>query len=492
MAVVSVHVAFPGGEGWTDEFNYPDTAGLEASNPLWVEDDASWVISNPSADDSGVVFTFGAGTVARSVGTVDHTFTSTGVLFWTGDDLNAGIVAGYADSTHYLAAECIVNASPGENKVSFFIRDGGSTDLLFEANQAFESLDVVELSIAIAGSSARAYLNGDLLHTAALSAGQYAALGESAGFISTWGASSWRTATAAVTIPVDAPVLAPAVTGSASSSAPTTSAGSTSTPSAVVGSVSIPAPSPSTPDGGGFPTASSQVGTTVGDPDEIGAVTAENGQTFEYDETVITGNVIVWGGGSVTLTNCEVIGAIVVFPKVGFGAPEIVMNDCVVTAGFTVNPLDAGDNLYWGGPLDVTMNITHCWIEHPTASQPSHVEALAGFGFPRGARFTDTTFAVVGGFGDGVTGVTNWYGIDTVFDGCWFGWGGDAAAAFYCMYNRPEEAGGAPDGNTVTDSAFEAGTGGYIYPGNAGEGYSDASYVNCYDFDTSDPLTLPD
>jgi hypothetical protein len=160
-----------------------------------------------------------------------------------------------------------------------------------------------------------------------------------------------------------------------------------------------------------------------------------------------------------------------------------------------VYPIDpTGSVQYWGGPTDITLSTTWCYVYHPVAFQPLHVEALAMFGFPSGSRFTTTSFIQQGapGYADGVTGVTNCYGHDTLFDGCLFGWE-DGPAAPFCLYMRPDFAGGhTAGGTTIQNSALMMGSGMYIYNQNASEGYEHAVYIDCFDYDTGDPLTLPD
>lgn len=243
-----------------------------------------------------------------------------------------------------------------------------------------------------------------------------------------------------------------------------------------------------------FPTAAGQVGSISGGTSHP-QIQAENGEVFNLTNRIIGGNVFANKGSSVTLTDCTINGGVVCIPQAGQPAPTLVLTRCRITNGLSINPLDAaGSTLYWGGTVPVTMNFTRCWIYHPVAFQPAHVEALAGFGFASGGRYTSCSFVQQGapGVADGVTGVTNFYGHNTIFDDCLFGWDQGPAAPF-CLYMRPENAGGHTNGGTtISDCAIQKGAGMYVYNQNASEGYSHALYTGCYDYDTGVPLTLPD
>jgi hypothetical protein len=223
-----------------------------------------------------------------------------------------------------------------------------------------------------------------------------------------------------------------------------------------------PAPS------GGVPTSSS-TGPRVANPASIGRLEVTGSQSIS---DVVVDSIVVHGGGQLTATNVRVTGSIAVIPRLGTPTTKLHLTNSAVHAGLTINAVDGAGNLYWGGEVPVDVAVTGSWIHHPQGDGQYHTEALAGFGWPRGARFTNTAFIQAGPFNATATATTNWHGADTTFDGCYFGWTA-GTAAYFTVYIEGRN-------NTVTNSRLEPGLAGHIYPNSSPH----ATYTN-----TTDALT---
>lgn len=204
----------------------------------------------------------------------------------------------------------------------------------------------------------------------------------------------------------------------------------------------------------GAPTEQS-TGPAVANPQRVGTVEVSDGQSVTLTD-VIADRLVVHGGGQLTATRVRVEGAVVVVPQVGVAPSKLHLTDSAVTSGMTVNASDSRGNLYWSGNVPVDIVVSGSWIHHPHGSGPSHTEALAGFGWPTGARFIHSTFIQDGPHNDTATATINWHGTNSLFDGCYFGWA-NSTAAYFTIYVEG-------NGNTVRNSALEIGLADYVFP----------------------------
>jgi hypothetical protein len=291
---------------------------------------------------------------------------------------------------------------------------------------------------------------------------------------------------APTTEPVDTTSTSPATTlptppptttaPSLSSTTTTTTASPTTTVAPVTTMPPPPTTVPATTEpplvptggGGGVPTSSS-TGPRVANPASIGRLEVTGSQSIS---DVVVDSIVVHGGGQLTATNVRVTGSIAVIPRLGTPTTKLHLTNSAVHAGLTINAVDGAGNLYWGGEVPVDVAVTGSWIHHPQGDGQYHTEALAGFGWPRGARFTNTAFIQAGPFNATATATTNWHGADTTFDGCYFGWTA-GTAAYFTVYIEGRN-------NTVTNSRLEPGLAGHIYPNSSPH----ATYTN-----TTDALT---
>ena len=140
--------------------------------------------------------------------------------------------------------------------------------------------------------------------------------------------------------------------------------------------------------------------------------------------------------------------------------------------------VDSGGNLHWGGEVPVDVSVSNSWVHHPQGDGRYHTEALAGFGWPRGARFTNTAFVQAGPFNATATATINWHGADTVFDNCYFGWS-SGVAAYYTVYVEGRN-------NVVKGSRLQNGLASYVYPDSSPK----ATYSGNADAATGAPLNL--
>jgi hypothetical protein len=237
-----------------------------------------------------------------------------------------------------------------------------------------------------------------------------------------------------------------------------------------------PAPAPATPDPGfdrvDAPSDTS-TGPTTATPEQLGPLVVEDAMVVT--EAVIE-SVTVKPGGHLTATNVRILGSVLVSTtREELAGLELVAS--AVHGGLTVHGVDADGELEWDEAIPVDLEVIGSWIHHPQGEEPAHTEALAGFGWPQGARFDGTTFVQAGPFNGTATAVVNWHGHDTTFDGCYFGWG-DGVAAYYTLYvDGP--------GNVVRRSHARQGLAGYVYP----ESSVMAHYPDLIDLETGLPAT---
>jgi hypothetical protein len=125
-----------------------------------------------------------------------------------------------------------------------------------------------------------------------------------------------------------------------------------------------------------------------------------------------------------------------------------------------VNAIDSAGNLAWGTHVPVDLVVRDGFIYHPQGpnGSPVHTEALAAFGWPKGAKFIRTAFVQAGPNNGTATATINWHGADTTFDRCVFLWRG-APAAYYATYIEGPR-------NVVRNSFFSPGSG-YDYPNSS-------------------------
>jgi len=239
-----------------------------------------------------------------------------------------------------------------------------------------------------------------------------------------------------------------------------------------------PAPTaPTTPPAsGGRPTASN-TGPTVANPKSLGRVEV-TGVTNLSDVEV--GSIFVRPGGQLTATNVRVTGTIVVESRVGAAKTKAHLTNVAAHRGMVVNVQDSVGNLHWGGevPVDVVVRDSFLYYPQGNLANGDHTEALAGFGWPQGARFEHTSMVQQGPMNGTATATINWHGTDTVFDTVWFDWDGPAAAHF-TVYVEGR--------NNVVRNSYFASTGGYVYPGSSPQ----ATYTNNRDLHSGASLNLP-
>jgi hypothetical protein len=254
---------------------------------------------------------------------------------------------------------------------------------------------------------------------------------------------------------------------------PTTKPPTTTAPP-VTTTTTAPVP-PTTPTG--RPT-SANTGPRVSNPQTMGRVDVY-GVTNLTD--VVVGSIFVHPGGQLTATNVRVTGTVVVLPQVGAAKTKTHLINSAIHGGITINVMDAGGNLYWGGEVPVDVLVRGSWIYYHQGdfARGDHTEAVAGFGWPQGARFEHSSFVQQGPNNYTATATMNWHGTDTVFDTIWFDWDGPAAA-FFTVYVEGR--------NNVVRNSYMAPTGGYVYP----DSRPHATYSNNRDLYTGAALSLPD
>jgi len=192
----------------------------------------------------------------------------------------------------------------------------------------------------------------------------------------------------------------------------------------------------------------------------------------------VVDSIVIHGGGQLTATNVRVTGSVVVLPQVGKATTKLHLINSAVHSGLTINVVDGGGNLYWGGEVPVDVNISGSWIHHPQGDGAYHTEAVAGFGWPRGARFTNTAIIQSGPFNATATATINWHGADTVFDNVYFGWR-NGVAAYFTIYVEGRN-------NVVKNSKLQNGMAGYVYPDSSPK----ATYSGNVDADSGARINL--
>ena len=230
-----------------------------------------------------------------------------------------------------------------------------------------------------------------------------------------------------------------------------------------------------TPPSGTHPTEAT-TGPTVANPAHLGNIVVREADTRVIDQAIVS-RLEVHPGGTIIATNVRVEGAVVVVPRPGQAITKLHLDNVAVTNGMTVN-VTSGSGLYWGAPVPVDIKVSNSWIRHPQGSGSDHTQALAGFGYPTGATFTNTTFILDGPFNGTGTAPVFWHGQDTTFDNCYFGVD-KGLASYYTVYVRGAN-------NLVRNSTFEKAKGGYIYP-NSDKPM--ATYVGNVDAHTGGPVT---
>jgi hypothetical protein len=223
----------------------------------------------------------------------------------------------------------------------------------------------------------------------------------------------------------------------------------------------------------GVPTAAS-TGPRVAEPRRLGRIEVSGPMTLRDVET---DTIVVHAGARLNATNVRVRGALVVLPEVGEATTSLHVEDSAVHLGLVVNVVDDAGDLDWDGEAPVDIRVSDSWIHHPQGEGDDHTEALAGFGWPRGAHFEDTAFVQSGPFNGTATATVNWHGAESVFDECWFGWE-DGIAAYYTVYVDGRD-------NVVRASRFERGLGGFVYPDSP----NPAAYEGNADAVTEEPVT---
>jgi hypothetical protein len=204
--------------------------------------------------------------------------------------------------------------------------------------------------------------------------------------------------------------------------------------------------------------SATNTGPRIANPQNVGDVVVEANRSLTLTD-VVADSILVWGGGQLTATNIRVTGSLVVFPRVNGNLTKLSLTNSAVHDGLTINTTDSQGNLYWGSEVPVNVLVSGAWINRSQGSGSDHTEALAGFGWPRGARFENTTFVQVGPFNGTATAVINWHGADSVFTGCNFIWS-NGKAAYYTLYVEGRN-------NLVTNSRLDKGLSSYVYPSSS-------------------------
>ena len=271
---------------------------------------------------------------------------------------------------------------------------------------------------------------------------------------------------------------APAPTSTSTTAAPTTTvAPTTAAPTTAAPTTAAPSPTPTQPvaPSGSHP-GEADTGPTGEGTRNLGSVVVRSGEVRNIDNAVVD-RLEVHPGGTIVATNVRVNGAVVVVPRPGQAITKLHLDNVAVTNGMTVN-VTSGSGLYWGAPVPVDIKVSNSWIRHPQGSGSDHTQALAGFGYPTGATFTNTTFILDGPFNGTGTAPVFWHGQDTTFDNCHFGFD-KGLASYYTVYVRGAN-------NLVRNSTFEKGVANHIYP-NSDKPM--ATYIGNVDADTGEPVT---
>lgn len=263
-----------------------------------------------------------------------------------------------------------------------------------------------------------------------------------------------------------------APTASSTTSGPTTTrAAATTRPPTTTRATSTSSGASSTT----APASPSTTGPRTANPQNLGRIDVYDATTLS---DVVVDSIFVHGGGQLTATNVKVNGSVVLTPEVGKPKSKLHLLNSTVNAGVTINAIDSAGNLYWGGEVPVDVLIQNTWVNHPQGGGSDHTEALAGFGWPSGARFINSTFIQTGPFNGTATATINWHGTDSTFDGCTFGWS-SGVAAYFTVYVEGRN-------NVVRNSVMEKGMAGYVYPDSTPK----ASYSGTVDAGTRQAVSL--
>jgi hypothetical protein len=217
------------------------------------------------------------------------------------------------------------------------------------------------------------------------------------------------------------------------------------------------------------------VGPRTSNPKNVGRVEVSNGDNVVLTD-VVASSIFVRSGGKLTATNVKVTGGVYVLPTVGAPIAKFHLTNSAVHKMMTVSVVDSSGNLYWGSDVPVDVKVTGSWLHYPQGGGTDHTEALAGFGWPSGATFTNTSFVQSGPFNGTATATINWHGTNTIFDNSYFLWE-SGTAAHYTVYI-------AGANNIVRNSRLEKGLSGYVFPNSTPK----ATYTNNVDAKTGKPI----
>lgn len=262
-------------------------------------------------------------------------------------------------------------------------------------------------------------------------------------------------------------VVGGASTTTTTASTTTTTSGSTTTTT-------------STPPSSGTMPTFSNTGPRVSNPQVISGNQFVGNGTLSLVDVVVDGTIFV-DNGTVILDHVRVTRGVIARPRTNGAIVKVHILDSSLGATLDIGLTDPSNgNLAHGATMPVDLLVQDSYVRTVQGSSDDHTEAVAGWGYSQGARFLNVALVQEGPFNGTATATMNWHGRDTVFDGCWFHWGGTSAAAYYTVYvDGPN--------NLVQNSALEAAVGDYVYPGSP----TQATYVNNRDFDTGAVLTLP-
>lgn len=207
-----------------------------------------------------------------------------------------------------------------------------------------------------------------------------------------------------------------------------------------------------------------------------------SGEVRDFTDTVIN-SIFVHPGGQVTIKNSKIEGAVFAYAEKSSKKTKLHISDSSVFGGLRADVITSSGNLDWSEvPIDLVVSGTYIYHPQGNRANGDHTEAVAGFGWPKGARFERSTFVQQGPMNYTATGTINWSGVDTVFDTIWFDWT-DGTAAFWTTYIKGRN-------NVVKNSYFAKGLGdGYAFSDDG----TPATYINNRDLKTGQILNnLPD
>lgn len=234
----------------------------------------------------------------------------------------------------------------------------------------------------------------------------------------------------------------------------TTAPGSTTTSTTTTTTQPTTTTTTTTVPSGDWPTEFN-TGPTVANPPYLGTVHVGPGETRTITQAVTDG-IVVWPGANVMLDHIEAHGEIYVMNRHGDPTTRFRMTNSAARNGMRVNTVDASENIDWAHQVYGDIVVSNSWLWYPQGSGTQHTEALSSFGWPSGAVFNHVSFIQQGPFNGTATAAINWHGVNTTFNGCYFGWQ-DGVAAWYTVYV-------AGSNNVVRNSTMEKGLGSWIYP----------------------------